>query len=103
MKRVLYSTFVIGLLSLGACKTYQIGSEVGKQIAVQPREYEIKGPVRVEGVVGKDEATFDGLLKAAREKYGPDVDVINVKVDRAERGKKTWLIMNGYAVRYVQK
>jgi hypothetical protein len=100
MKRITLLAIAAVAISISGCKTYQIGGEAGTQIPVVQREYDIKGTVRVEGVMGKNEATFDGLLKAAREKYGQDVDVINVKIDRAERGKKTWLILNGYAVKY---
>lgn len=80
-----------------------MGAEAGKQISIVQKDYEIKGTVRVEGLEGKNEATYDGLLKAAREKYGQDVDVINVKIDRAQNDKKKWIIMNGYAVKYSQK
>lgn len=103
MKKIIYLFSITILFSISACKVYQMGGEVGKQISVVKRDYEIKGPVRVEGLEGKNEATYDGLLKAARDKFGPDVDVINIKIDRASKDKKVWIIMNGYAVRYLQK
>lgn len=96
-------TILFLIVSIAGCKIYTMGGENGKQISIVQRDYEIKGTVRVEGKVGKNEATYDGLLKTAREKYGQDVDVINIKVDRAKREKDEWIIMNGYAVKYAAK
>lgn len=103
MKNSNVFAIVLLLIATAGCKTYSIGGESGKQISVVQRNYEIKGTVRVEGKVGKNEATYDGLLKSAREKYGQDVDVINIKIDRAKREKTEWIIMNGYAVKYTDK
>ena len=100
MKKVILLTAVALLFIITSCKTYELGGEVGKQISVVPRDYEIKGPIRIEGREGKNAGTYDGLLKAARDKYGSDVDVINVKIDGSAKGKKSWYIMNGYAVKY---
>lgn len=88
--------------TLGACKSYQMGKEYHRMELI-PREYDIVGTIRVDNKDGKKSLTYDGLLKKAREKYGENVDIINVKIDKASKlgGKgDSFTIINAYAIRY---
>lgn len=90
------STFLCG------CKSFEIGRENMHTIPLVPREYDIVGTIRAEAASTKKEVTYDGILKSAREKYGADVDVINIRIDKMAKlfKKMDYLIINAYVIRY---
>ena len=93
---------VVGGMAIGlaSCKSFEMGREMHRSIPLVEKDYDIVGTVRVEGKVGKKGPTYDGLLKEARSKYGADVDVVGMKIDKMQRGDTPFLIVNAYVVKY---
>jgi hypothetical protein len=102
MKKLLGLLLIAGLpLLFGACRTYELGADYRDiSVQLQPEDYEILGTVRIEERVGEKNATYDGLLKEARKLYGEHVDVVNIKIDKYEKGSEAFLIMNAFVIRY---
>lgn len=112
MRKFFPSSVVLLIVVLAvatSCKSYEMGAQMNR-VELAPIEYDVVGSVRVEGLNTSNKSTYDGLLKAAREKYGEDVDVINIKTDKMskkglifKKKVKSYMILNAHVIKYKNK
>ena len=82
-----------------------MGNEISR-VNLVAKEYEIVGTIRQESSTKSKKVTYDGLLELAREKYGKDVDIMNIKIDTKQKKglfskkQKPYLIINAYVIKY---
>ena len=69
-----------------------------KSIKNEVKSYTVLGNLRVE--VAKGQIEFDTIMKAAIEKYGQKIDVINIKKDETITSFGGGKIINCLVIRY---
>ena len=84
-------TAAVGLSSCGASRKTE--SSVEMPLKLEKADYEVVGTFRTKT---RNKYTYDLILRDARKKYGKDVDIVNLKVDR----KRNKVVVNGYVIRY---
>lgn len=86
------AVLAVGITSCAPSRKVERSVEI--PIRLEKAEYDIVGTFRKKTRRGT--YTYDVILRDARKKYGKDVDVVNIKVDK----KRKKAIVNGYVIRY---
>lgn len=86
------AALAVGITSCAPSRKVERSVEI--PIRLEKAEYDIVGTFRKKTRRGT--YTYDVILRDARKKYGKDVDIVNIKVDK----KRKKAIVNGYVIRY---
>lgn len=64
--------------ALSSCSSIKTGYSNSATTIIE-KDFDVLGNVRIE--IASDDYKYDSLMKAAIEKYGENIDIINIKAD----------------------